>query len=204
VTQPDGPIGNYYDKYGSTNVVTRRLMADFESSLDSLLRRAAPSSILDVGCGEGIVTERWASTMPQARVTGLDLESPELQAQWTARTLPNLDFLAGSGTELPFAEDEFELVSGVEMLEHVPDPEAVLAEMSRVASSHLLVSVPREPLWRALNMARGAYWSNLGNTPGHVNHWSLKEFVALCERYGQVEAVVSPLPWTAVLVRLGS
>ena len=60
----------------------------------------------------------------------------------------------------------------------MPDPEATLAEMARVARRHLLVSVPREPLWRGLNMARGAYLRDLGNTPGHVNHWSKRAFVS--------------------------
>jgi hypothetical protein len=71
-----------------------------------------------------------------------------------------------------------------------------------VASSHLLVSVPREPLWRALNVARGTYLRDLGNTPGHVNHWSKRAFVALLSRYGSVEEARSPFPWTMVLVRL--
>jgi hypothetical protein len=72
-----------------------------------------------------------------------------------------------------------------------------------VARRHLLVSVPREPLWRALNMARGAYWRSLGNTPGHVNHWSKPGFVELLERYGTVEDARSPFPWTMLLVRVG-
>jgi hypothetical protein len=86
------------------------------------------------------------------------------------------------------------------VLEHVPEPEATLAEMARVARGHLLVSVPREPLWRGLNMARGAYWRDLGNTPGHVNHWSKRGFVSLLSRYGAVEEARSPFPWTMLLV----
>jgi hypothetical protein len=62
--------------------------------------------------------------------------------------------------------------------------------------------VPREPLWRGLNMARGAYWRSLGNTPGHVNHWSKREFVSLLSGYGAVEEARSPFPWTMLLVRL--
>ena len=92
--------------------------------------------------------------------------------------------------------------SAIEVLEHVPEPEATLAEMARVARGHLLVSVPREPLWRGLNMARGAYWRDLGNTPGHVNHWSKRGFVSLLSRYGTVEEARSPFPWTMLLVRL--
>ena len=65
------------------------------------------------------------------------------------------------------------------------------------------MSVPREPLWRGLNMARGAYWRSLGNTPGHVNHWSKRSFVSLLSRYGEVEEARSPFPWTMLLVRVG-
>ena len=74
--------------------------------------------------------------------------------------------------KLPFADSEFDVTTAIEMLEHVPDPEHTMAEMVRVAPADMLVSVPREPLWRGLNMARGAYLKELGNTPGHVNHWS--------------------------------
>ncbi len=72
------------------------------------------------------------------------------------------------------------------MLEHVPDPAHTVAEMARVAKDNLLVSVPREPLWRGLNMARGAYMKDLGNTPGHVNHWSKRSFVELLSQHGDV------------------
>jgi hypothetical protein len=51
-------------------------------------------------------------------------------------------------------------------------------------------------------MARGSYVSDLGNTPGHVNHWSRRGFVDLMSSLGEVVAVRSPLPWTIVLVRL--
>jgi hypothetical protein len=75
--------------------------------------------------------------------------------------------------------------------------------MARVAGRHLLVSVPREPLWRGLNMARGAYLKDLGNTPGHLNHWSKRAFVRLLGQHGEVIEARSPFPWTMVLLRLG-
>jgi SAM-dependent methyltransferase len=204
VTVSDGGIvtGNTYDKYGSGNPVVRRLMAGFERSLDELLDHAAPRSLLDVGCGEGVLVQRWARRLPESRLTGIDLEEPSIQAGWSEHGAPNLDYRVMEAESLPFADGEFELASAIEVLEHLPDPEHTLGEMARCASRRLLVSVPREPLWRALNMARGAYWRSLGNTPGHLNHWSKRSFVELLARHGEVVEVRSPFPWTMLLVRL--
>jgi 2-polyprenyl-3-methyl-5-hydroxy-6-metoxy-1,4-benzoquinol methylase len=197
------PTGNTYDKYRSTNPVVRRLMAGFESSLDRLLERADPQSVLDVGCGEGVLTLRWAQRLRTAPVVGIDLEDRKLRAEWASRRRDNLEFRAMPVQRLQFADGEFDLAAAIEVLEHVPDPEQAVAEMARVARRHLLVSVPREPLWRALNVARGAYLRDLGNTPGHVNHFSRRALVRLLARHGEVLEGRSPFPWTMLLVRVG-
>jgi SAM-dependent methyltransferase len=195
--------GNTYDKYGSTNPVVRRLMARFEGTLDELFTQADPQSLLDVGCGEGVLTHQWAQRLgDERRVVGIDLDDPALHAEWAKRTAPNLEYRVMKAENLPFADGEFDAATAIEVLEHVPDAEHTVAEMARVAKRWLLVSVPREPLWRGLNLARGAYWKDLGNTPGHVNHWSKRSFVALLSRHGQVVQARSPFPWTMLLVRL--
>jgi SAM-dependent methyltransferase len=195
--------GNTYDKYGSTNPVVRRLMARFEGTLDELFTQADPQSLLDVGCGEGVLTHQWAQRLgDERRVVGIDLDDPALHAEWAKRTAPNLEYRVMKAENLPFADGEFDAATAIEVLEHVPDAEHTVAEMARVAKRWLLVSVPREPLWRGLNMARGAYWKDLGNTPGHVNHWSKRSFVALLSRHGDVVQARSPFPWTMLLVRL--
>jgi len=199
----DGVVtGNTYDKYGSSNPVVRRLMAGFERNLEELLEQAAPTSLLDVGCGEGVLVHQWAQRLSSTRVVGIDLEEESIQAGWRERQAPNLEYRVMEAENLPFADREFDLACAIEVLEHVPDPEHTVSEMARCAERHLLVSVPHEPLWRMLNMARGAYWSALGNTPGHVNHWSRRSFVELLSRHGEVAEVRSPFPWTMLLVRL--
>ena len=195
--------GNTYDKYGSTNPVVRRLMSGFERSLDELFTQAAPQSILDVGCGEGVLVEKWARRLGDKRVVGIDLEDETLQAEWEHRQAPNLEYRVMKAENLPFADGEFDMATAIEVLEHVPDPAHTVAEMARAANRWLLVSVPREPLWRGLNMARGAYLRDLGNTPGHLNHWSKRSFVSLLSRHGEVVEARSPFPWTMLLVRLG-
>jgi 2-polyprenyl-3-methyl-5-hydroxy-6-metoxy-1,4-benzoquinol methylase len=201
--QPEAvPTGNTYDKYGSQNPVVRRLMAGFESSLDELWAIASPRSILDVGCGEGVLTSKWAERLGDGRIVGIDLDDPKLRAEWEKRRRANLEYRAEEATSLSFGDGEFDMATAIEVLEHVPQPEQTLAEMARVAARWLLVSVPREPVWRMTNMARGAYLKDLGNTPGHLNHWSKGSFKKLLSGYGTIQEVRSPFPWTMLLVRV--
>ena len=202
-TDASGTVtGNTYDKYGSTNPVVQRLMRRLHSDLDALFHQARPESILDVGCGEGVLVCQWADKVGDGRVVGIDLDDAQLHAEWEKRRRPNLEYRVQKAEDLPFENDEFDFASAVEVLEHVPEPDHTLAEMARVARRHLLVSVPREPLWRGLNMARGAYLRDWGNTPGHLNHWSKRAFVSFLRTVGTPVEVRSPFPWTMVLVRL--
>ena len=194
----DVPTGNTYDKYASSNPIERRLMAGFMGSLDDLLPATPPATVLEVGLGEGEVSARVRRRYPEARMVGIDLPDPELASAWDDKEL------AGAFADicaLPFADGMFDLVLVIEVLEHVPDPVAALAEVRRVARGHLVASVPREPVWRAANLARGKYLKDLGNTPGHVNHWSKKEFAELIGTQFALTAVRSPFPWTMVGAR---
>jgi 2-polyprenyl-3-methyl-5-hydroxy-6-metoxy-1,4-benzoquinol methylase len=196
------PTGNTFDKYGSANPVVRRVMRGFETALDQLLLAAGPTAVLDVGCGEGVLSADWARRPGIGSVEGIDLDDPGLRSEWAGREGPGLAFRAGEAGALPYAADTWDLVAAVEVLEHVSSPEVVLAEMARVARRHLLVSVPREPVWRALNVARGAYLTELGNTPGHLHHWSARGIRRLLERHGTIVATRAPFPWTMALVRV--
>jgi SAM-dependent methyltransferase len=189
------PTGNTYDKYASTNPVERRLMHGFFRALDRALPATSPGRILEVGVGEGEVTQRIAARWPDATIVGLDLPDPELAAHWAG-----LGFapLFGDIGRLPFEDDRFDLVLAIEVLEHVPFPELALAELDRVARRDVVVSVPREPVWRAANLARGKYPRALGNTPGHINHWGRRGFADLVGRRFHVRSVQTPFPWTVV------
>jgi SAM-dependent methyltransferase len=191
----DVPIGNTYDKYASRNPIERRLMDGFFAALDAALPVAAPRSVLEVGVGEAEVANRVRARYPDARFVGIDLPDPELAGHWAESALTGT---FADIAQLPFPDASFDLVLAIEVLEHVPDPDAAVRELSRLATGDLVLSVPREPVWRAANLARGKYIGALGNTPGHINHWSKGGFAALVGSRFTVRSVATPFPWTMV------
>ena len=110
-----------------------------------------------------MLTHQWAQRIRGGRVVGIDLDDPQLHAEWEERQAPNLEYQVMKAENLPFADGEFERRQRRSRCSSTcPIPRHTVAEMARVASRWLLVSVPREPLWRGLNMARGAYLKDLG------------------------------------------
>lgn len=192
------PVGNAYDKYASSNPIERKLMARFLDTLDSLLPAVAPAKVLEIGVGEGEVMTRIAARYPDAVRIGLDILDEDLPAQWRHRPFAPL---FGDARGLPFPDGAFDLVLAIEVLEHVAPPGPALDELARVTSKHLIASVPREPIWRMANMARGKYLRDLGNTPGHLNHWGRRSFSATVGTTFDVTEVRSPFPWTMVAAR---
>lgn len=190
-----GPAGNHYDKYASTNPVERRMMRQFLDAFDAMVEPLSPLKVLEVGVGEGVILQRVARRFPGASVHGIDLPADHLREEWARRGI-QAEF--GDATSLRFADDEFDLVLAIEVLEHIPQPERALAEIARVCRGHVVVSVPREPIWRIGNMLRGRYIGAFGNTPGHVNHWSARRFRRAVGEYFAVEQSATPLPWTIV------
>jgi hypothetical protein len=90
----------------------------------------------------------------------------------------------------------------LEVLEHLDEPEAMLEDLTALTAGHVLLSVPREPIFRGMNLLRFKNVRDLGNDPEHVNHWSSRAFGDLVDRYFEVVASARPLPWTMVLARL--
>lgn len=189
--------GNVYDKYGTRNPVARRLMKGFLDAVDVLVQRAGCDDIHEVGCGEGKLAIHLAGT-------GRRVRASDFSEQVIARARENgqaagvdVAFKAKSIYDLSPDEDRAGLVVCSEVLEHLEAPDRALAVLSRLASPYLLASVPREPIWRILNMMRGHFH----DTPGHLQHWSRTAFVAFLSQSMDVVLVRSPLPWTLALCR---
>jgi ubiquinone/menaquinone biosynthesis C-methylase UbiE len=195
-------IGNHTHKYTSRNPairwLTERFVARLTGMVDQIAQQSSPADVLEVGCGEGVVSVMLDERFPT--VVGLDLPDANLRDDWRVRPGPH--YVHGDALRLPFADNQFDLLVCVEVLEHLPDPRTGLIEMVRVARRDLLLSVPREPIFRGCNLVTGRYGRELGNTPGHLNHWSTRSFTRFASEFGEVKAVATPFPWTMLWLRL--
>lgn len=189
--------GNIYDKYGSRNPLVRWLMAGFFSAFSELVQPLPVERCLEVGCGEGWLMRHLKEMRKEMVIWGSDISEGIVKV--AADMHRGCSLIAASVESLPFETGAFDLVVACEILEHVVRPHEALAEIERVTNSYVLVSVPREPIWRLLNLLRGTYISRWGNTPGHINHWSCQEFIRLLESHLTVLRIKTPLPWTMAL-----
>jgi len=104
-----------------------------------LWKRIEFTSVLDVGCGDGYMCHVLASAGIQ-NVVGLDSANSRLR--YAKATFPDGRFLQGDVFQLPFQDNSFDLVTAVEVLEHLERPRGALAELKRVSRRYVLLTVP--------------------------------------------------------------
>ena len=120
--------------------------------------------LLDLGCGPGVLLRAIDASAPRVRAAGLDAGIDRLlQARAAPTPFP---LLRGDAQSLPFRDASFERVLAAEVLEHLPDDAAALAEIRRVLAPGglLAVSVPHADypfLWDPINRV----WTRLGGAP---------------------------------------
>jgi SAM-dependent methyltransferase len=148
--------------------------------------------ILDVGCGDGAITNRLARRWD---VSGVDQSATALQHLATTA-------VQGSATRLPFPDMSFDLVLSSEMLEHLPTREyrAAIAEMRRVTRRYLLISVPyREDLRLRIVRCPRCGWR--GHVWGHRQRFTAESLLADLDGFVAIQtrtfgpAQEPPSPW---------
>src|SRR5207247_5038574 len=122
--------------------------------LEAIVRsHVTPSSrVLDLGCGRGGVVELFWREVELA--AGLDPDSPSL----TDHRAPGMPVIRGVGERLPFIDESFDLIVCLWVLEHLPDPAAMLREVHRTLrpGGHFVFLTPnmRNPLMVANRIGR--------------------------------------------------
>jgi 2-polyprenyl-3-methyl-5-hydroxy-6-metoxy-1,4-benzoquinol methylase len=190
--------GNIYPKSSTQNPIARYLLRGYYFTLDSMVYTIDPLQIHEVGCGEGYLISRYDDG--KRILLGSDQSDQIINKARGLTENKQIQYKTASIYDLQ-ENDSAPLIICCEVLEHLEFPERALDILSRLANPYLVTSVPQEPLWRILNLLRGSYISKLGNTPGHVQHWSKTGFIKFLERRFEIIAIKTPLPWLMALCR---
>jgi len=187
-------------KYISKNPFVVFLNNYFLSTISSLVKSVESVRILDIGCGEGIVAHFLIKRLciHATQIVGLDIERNCLKIAKGIN--PEVQFFQASIYELPFHDNSFDLVLGLEVLEHLQFPQRAIGELARVSKEWVIVSVPNDRMFRLGNMIRFRYLSSWGNTPDHIQHWNKNTFTHLTSKYLDVCKIKNPfLLWLVFL-----
>lgn len=177
-------------KYGTTNPVVQKLLARWMATLQGVLGDTS-GTVVDIGIGEGFALERMFPEHTQA----IGLEYRHDKALIAAQKLPSVSVVRGDAGVLPFPDRSADLVTSIEVLEHLPGFEQAVAEMARICGGRLVVSVPWEPWFRLGNLGRGKNVKRLGNDPEHVNFFSPRPLRAALGKHFDEVRVVKAFPW---------
>ena len=140
--------------------------------------------LLDLGCGFG--RHAFEALRRGARVVAYDMALPELgQVAATAHAMKEAGEIAptlscasvnGDGTRLPFADESFDRIIASEVMEHVPDDDAALAEFIRVLrpGGTIAITVPAEFPERVCWRLSDEYYAPKSEG-GHVRIYSESE-----------------------------
>jgi SAM-dependent methyltransferase len=130
-TAPDVYLHGHHD-----SVLRSHRWRTAKNSAAYLIDSLPPDAdVLDVGCGPGTITSDLAVLSAHGRVVGVDAAEDVLAEARTAareRNLANVSFETGDVYHLAFPEGSFDVVHAHQLLQHLSDPVAALAEMSRV------------------------------------------------------------------------
>lgn len=127
---------DHHPRHGYTPAAFRHYIREF--ALLDALSAIDFATALDVGCAEGYFMNA-VRTRFHAETWGIDLSTTALAK---ARELYALPVAAAEATRLPFGDGSFDLVYSTEVIEHVLDPELMVAEMRRVSRGTVLVTTP--------------------------------------------------------------
>jgi SAM-dependent methyltransferase len=163
--------------YGEWRALSARTKADH---VVALLERAGvrPQRLVEIGCGVGSLLAELARRGVAPELEGFDLSAAAIDIA-RGHDLPGVSFEAFDGARVPVSDRAYDVAVLSHVLEHVPEPGALLAEAARVAA-WVLVEVPLERNRSAARPAKRAEAARIG----HVQFFDRAAVRALCATAG--------------------
>ena len=193
----DDTAERHRNKYANANPLQRLTLHRLHTTLAAELKALEPTSILDFGCGEGFLTEALATEgAPLNGYIGVDLREDAIEEARTRN--PNQKFLVTDLFDPVALDPKYDVVLASQVLEHLIGPDKFLERLAQLTGRRLILTVPAEPWFQLINLARGRDFIRLGNHPEHVNHWNEKTFSEFVNAHANVISAKTVFPFIVV------
>ena len=157
------------------NAIHSRRVSSLKNHLTGLMPKTG--TVLDVGCGDGLLASLLANDKPKVEFQGIDV---------LVRDETHVPVKYFDGSVIPFDDQSFDTVMMVDVLHHTEDPEVLLREACRVAKKHVVLKDHTRNGLLANSTLRFMDW--VGNAHHGValpyNYLAKSEWNALFERLG--------------------
>ena len=202
-----GAIGNYYNKYDTKNIIEKIIIDNYFRKILDICTRNSINKFIDIGCGEG----KWLYEFSKKGFNCIGTDQDEEVIRLAKKNIGDQNFNLFKSNI--YDENFVEIINSkigetginniffLEVLEHLNNPLTILKKFKEINFQNMILTVPKEPLWRFLNCCRLKYLYKLGNTPGHINHfsyWKLKKI--LNENFKLIE-MNFPIPFLICLIK---
>lgn len=148
---------NSWDYYNADNPFLRYITRERYLRLMEYIKEVQPSSILDAGCGDGVLTHLIENSDLDTEVVGLDITSSKVKN--AVEKTRDVEYVIGDARNLPFEDNSFDLVVCTEVLEHIDVYEIALDELVRISSDDIIITVPNAFSWKLLKyIAKYRFW----------------------------------------------
>jgi len=191
-------ISSSFKKYHSKNLLKRILLNLFLKNISKIVNdRQDVNNILDAACGEGLVIAEINKQGTDLKIDGFDIS--ENSINYARKILPDNKFFVGDILNIDAADNSYDLVMALEVLEHLHEPIKAIKELARVSRRYVLISVPFEPWFSLGNILSGKNLKRFGQDEDHKQFWTKNKIKKLVSQEMNIEFVKISFPWTIIL-----
>lgn len=193
------PAGYYYESL-KTNYLQRFWHTQRFIHIQQLLK-GREGKLLDIGCADGVFTNEMSKVLQKGSIiTAVDIYTPSIQ--FAQKKFKHITFKTAPAEKLPFKTNSFDIVTCLEMLEHVQDPAMVMKEIKRVLKKGgtAIILLPQETklfqiIWWIWTKFKGKVWNH-----AHFQHFFFDAMPAFFERLGFTITMKKTFLWNMLMI----
>ena len=175
---------DYYERGTRTNLLQWLWHGWKWQTLKSMFDDTAGKKVLDIGCADGNLTSKIAAYLPKTKMTGVDLYKKSIE--FAGKKHPNIEFLVADARRLPFGNKQFDIITCVEALEHIPNNASAVREIRRCLKDNGTFIVLQDTdsfvfnfIWFFWTKWKGKVWEG-----SHISCMKPNELVTLLKKNG--------------------